>query len=425
VRSALQLLRQHPHTRPFFAAHVQSSLGTGAAYVGLLLLAYERFRSPWAISLILLADLLPAVVLGPLFGAAVDRWPRRACAVAADVARAAAFAGIALVESFAATVAFAALAGAGTGLFRPAVLAALPSLVPRPRLAAATSLYSAIASADILLGPALGALILLVAAPETLMTINAVTFLVSAVILARVPFGLREPRGPGDAPPRLLAEARDGLLAVARMRGVRAVIAASASVLLFAGLFNVAELPFARDELDASDAQFSLLVAAFGLGIAAGSLTGGRERGLPALRRRFLAGLLLVAAGFAGSAAAPAYETAVVTFLAAGVGNGLVVVNERLIIQHSVADALMGRVFAAGAALDNALFTVAFLGAGALLTVMGTRAVLAIAGAGTLAVWAGAAVALRAPRPAQAALDARSESSSQGEREGRGTVSSS
>jgi MFS family permease len=151
-----QLLRLEPQTRPFFAAHLQSSLGTGAAYVGLLLLAYERFRSPWAISLILLADLLPAVALGPVFGAAADRWSRRTCAVVADLARAAAFAGIALVESFAVTAAFAVLAGAGTGLFRPAVLAALPSLVSPARLAAATSLYSAIASADILLGPALG-----------------------------------------------------------------------------------------------------------------------------------------------------------------------------------------------------------------------------------------------------------------------------
>jgi MFS family permease len=179
------------------------------------------------------------------------------------------------------------------------------------------------------------------------------------------------------------------------MRGVRAVIGASASVLLFAGLFNVAELPFARGELGAGDAQFSLLVAAFGLGIAGGSLAGSRERGHPELRRRFLLGLLLVGLGFAGSAAAPTYPSALVTFLAAGVGNGLVVVHERLLIQLSVADALMGRVFAAGDALGNALFAAAFLGAGALLTVMGSRPLLATAGAGTLVDWAVAAAALR------------------------------
>jgi MFS family permease len=403
VRTAAQLLRLEPRTRPFFAAHLQSSLGNGAAYVGLLLLAYERFHSPWAISLVLLADLLPAVVLGPIFGAAVDRWSRRGCAVAADLARAGAFAGLALVDSFAATVAFAAVAGAGTGLFRPAVLSALPSLVSPARLAAATALYSAIASADILLGPALGALVLLAAPPEALMAGNAVTFVVSAAILGRLRFGRRAGRGAGE-PASLLAEARAGLGAVARMRGVRAVIGSSSGVLLFAGLFNVAELPFARDELDVGDAQFSLLVAAFGIGIACGSLAGGRERDHAELRRRFLAGLLLVGLGFAGSAAAPVFPSALVTFLVAGVGNGLVVVHERLLIQLSVPDALMGRVFAAGDALGNALFAAAFLGAGALLTLMGTRPLLAIAGGGALVVWAAAAVALRgrwepAPQP--------------------------
>jgi hypothetical protein len=54
-------------------AHAQSALGTGAAAVALVVLAYKRFHSPWAITLVLLADFLPAMVLGPLFGAAVDR----------------------------------------------------------------------------------------------------------------------------------------------------------------------------------------------------------------------------------------------------------------------------------------------------------------------------------------------------------------
>ena len=63
--------------RWYFAALAQSSLGTGAAAVALLLVAYERFRSPWAIGLVLLADVAPAMLLGPVFGAAADRWSRR------------------------------------------------------------------------------------------------------------------------------------------------------------------------------------------------------------------------------------------------------------------------------------------------------------------------------------------------------------
>jgi len=58
-------------SRRFFAAHAQSCLGSGLAYVALPLLAYDRFGSAWAVVAVLLPDLLPAVVLGPLIGASL------------------------------------------------------------------------------------------------------------------------------------------------------------------------------------------------------------------------------------------------------------------------------------------------------------------------------------------------------------------
>lgn len=394
MHAALELLRGDREARLFFLAHAQSSLGTGAAIVGLLLVAYERFHSPWAISLVLVADLAPAVVLGPLFGAAADRWSRRGCAVAADLVRAGAFVGVAMVDSFEATVVFALVAGAGTGLFRPAILAGLPSLVPPSRLPAATSLYGAISTADVLLGPALGALVLLLGPPEVLLLANAATFALSAAILGRLRFGGRAEPEEGQPPGSLLAEARAGLRATARMPGVRAVVMASSAILLFAGLFNVAELVFAR-ELGADDAGFAILVASFGLGIVAGSLSGIRSVGMEEARRAYLLGFLALAAGFAASAAAPTYAAALLTFFVAGAGNGLIAVNERLLIQRTVPDGLMGRVFGTQDALASALFTVAFLGAGGLLSLVGPRVVLLLSGIGALVVWAGASRALR------------------------------
>ena len=71
-------------SRRFFGAHAQSCLGSGLAYVALPLLAYDRFGSAWAVVAVLLPDLLPAVVLGPLVGALVDRWGWRTCALLGD-----------------------------------------------------------------------------------------------------------------------------------------------------------------------------------------------------------------------------------------------------------------------------------------------------------------------------------------------------
>ncbi|MGH2969738.1 MAG: MFS transporter, partial [Solirubrobacteraceae bacterium] len=101
-------------SRRFFAAHAQSCLGSGLAYVALPLLAYDRFGTAWAVVAVLLPDLLPAIVLGPLLGALVDRWGWRTCAVLADVVRCGAFALLLFGDSLELMIAGAALAGIGT-----------------------------------------------------------------------------------------------------------------------------------------------------------------------------------------------------------------------------------------------------------------------------------------------------------------------
>src|ERR1041384_1317370 len=98
-------------SRRFFAAHAQSCLGTGLAYVALPLLAYDRFDTPWAIAAVLLPDLLPAILLGPLLGALVDRIGWRTCAVVADVLRCLAFVVVMTASSMPVMIAGALVAG--------------------------------------------------------------------------------------------------------------------------------------------------------------------------------------------------------------------------------------------------------------------------------------------------------------------------
>ena len=407
IKPIRDLLRHERQSRVFFGAHAQSSLGTGAGYVALLVLAYDRLESPWAISLVLLADFLPSMFLGPIFGAAADRWSRRWCAATADIARALAFVSLAFFDGFAVTVALALLAGVGTGLFRPAVMAGLPSLVSPARLPAATSLYGALADIGFTLGPALAGVGLLLVGPETVMLVNGLSFAVSAVALMRVPLGGGDRREQSRS---LMREARAGVRAAAQMPGLRAVIVGSSAVVLFAGLFNVGELLLAEEELGAGDAGFALLVAVFGLGVVFGSLAGSGSSEPLVLKRRYLMGLAVTGAGFLGAAAAPGIVLAAVGFAVAGFGNGLVLVHERLLVQVTVRDHLLGRVFGLRDTLDAWAWTVAFASAGLLLATLDTRVVLALAGAGVLAIaaasawvlrnaWAEPALAAREPLP--------------------------
>lgn len=394
MRNQLELLRSERNARVFLAAHLQSSLGTGAAYVALLVLAYERVHSPWAISLVLLADFLPAMVAGPLFGAAADRWSRRSCALVAECVRVVAFVGLALVPGFGALLLFALLAGSGARLFTPAVMAGLPGMVDKERLPAATSLYGAAADVGWTLGPVLGGLALTLASPEAVMLVNAITFAVSALAISRIDFG-DAPDARGQARPSLFTAAREGIRATAGLRGVPTVVVSSSAVVLFAGMLNVGQLVLARDVLHAGDTGFALLVTVFGAGVIAGSLSGGRGGSPAQLKARYIAGLGCVGACMLGAGLAPAYPFALAAFVLGGLGNGLVLVNERLLLQDSVDASLLGRVFALKDTLSSWAFFVSFMSAGGLLAAVGARPVFVLAGVGGAIVCAATALALR------------------------------
>jgi MFS family permease len=396
MRRTIELLRAERRARIFFAVLTQSAWGTGAGYVALLLVAFERFESPWAISIVLIADLVAPMLLGPVFGAVADRWSRRMCAVVADVIRAGAFVGIVLVDGFVPTVALALLAGAGTALFTPATLAALPSLVARKRLPAATSLYGAISDFGLAAGPALAALVLVGGGTDLVLLVNGGTFALSAVVLSRLDFGRAPLESEEHAgPTSLLGDAMEGIRAARGIPGLGTVLLASAAALFFGGLVNVAELPFVTQDLGASDASFSAVVALAGVGIAAGSIAGSAGGSPSTLRGRYLVGLFVIGFGFFVSGLAPGIELLLVTFAVTGFGNGLMLVYERLIVQELVPDRLTARIFGVKDALTAWAFALSFLAAGGLVSVLGARAVVVAAGSGVLLVSLATAVKLR------------------------------
>lgn len=103
-------------------------------------------------------------------------------------------------------------------------------------------------------------------------------------------------------------------------------------------MLNVGELLLAEGELGAGASGFSVLVAVFGLGFIASSLTGSRGGTLARQKRTYLFGLLAVGVGLVASGLAPVYAVALATFALTGLGNGLVLVHERLLLQHTVPD---------------------------------------------------------------------------------------
>jgi hypothetical protein len=302
------------------------------------------------------------------------------------VFRGLAFLGIALTHNFALTVVLALAAGCGTALWKPAVMAGLPSVVSRERLPAATALYGAITEIGYTVGPGLAAVVLLFSGSGVLLAANAASFGLSALLLSTLSFGARvAPSHELQDSSSLLREARRGIGVAARTPAVRTVIVATSSILFFGGLINVAEL-LLSNQLGAGNTGYALLVTVSGVAIAIGSLMGKSGGTLPVLKRRFLTGVCVFAAGLVAASASPVFAGVAVGVALGGLGNGMVIVFQRLILQRSVNEDLLGRIFGVQVALDGAAFTTSYLIAAGLLQVMGPRGLFIIAGAGATVV---------------------------------------
>lgn len=390
----LSVLAQEPRARRFLLANLQSAIGTHAAAIGLVVLAYRRMHSPWAITLILLAEFLPSMVLGPLLGAAADRWSRRGCAITADVLRAGTFVAIGLVHSFALTFVLALVAGFGTALFSPAVLAALPSLAAPERNAAVMSVYGIGRDFGRTVGPLLAAIAFPLIGVGNVMIVNGATFAVSALVIASVRFGPMTEEPAPSTYRQLLREAREGLRITARTPGVNIVLWTSTAVIVYAAMVNVGELLLAR-RIGLGASGYAALMVFVGVGLVAGSLTGARAAPLASMKVRYLAGTFVIALAVLELSFAGSFVVAMIGFFGAGFGNGVVNVYERLIFHAALPLSVMSRAFAVLDTVGGWGFTVAFLGAGGIIAALGVRGLFAVAGGLGLVVFVLALVAFR------------------------------
>ena len=199
-----------------------SQTGERLYNVALLILVLNATGSATWVAAAGIVRLLPYVLFGPLGGVVADRYPPKRVMIVSDLARAVIMAGLGLVALSSAPPLFAiVLAGASTTFavaYGPAVSAGLPLLVDEDELSAANSITTTISSVRIALGPAVGGVLLLLGSPATAFFFNAVSFLLSAVAVAKVraDLGPQEVTHAHGEEPSLVDGLREGIDA---MRG--------------------------------------------------------------------------------------------------------------------------------------------------------------------------------------------------------------
>jgi MFS family permease len=361
-----------------------SQLGDGVFTVTLAIEALRVDPRAIGLSYVLAARLLPAVLLALAGGVLVDRVPRRLAMLASDVARGAAVAVVTVLVAIGeihliGLVLMAFVFGVGDAVFFPAAVAITPELVPAESLVGASALNgTSLQVAGVLIGPAVGGLLVGFLGNAWGFGIDAASFIVSAGAI----YAMRAQPAPVPSGKSPLEDLREGLRFCASQRWlwVTTLGASLGNFVAFSPLGAMIPL-LVKHVLHGGGIALGLVLAAGGLGGATATVIAGRRE---APRRRLVhlwVGWGLSGVGVLGLGFVPdLWLAGGVAFVTYGLdAYGSVMFNP--LLQEGVPDALLGRVSSVDYLFGFALSPLGLVAAGAAADAIGVRATLIVGGA--------------------------------------------
>jgi MFS family permease len=361
----VELFRTNQDFRNLFIGQFISQTGDWFNSVALFTLLLSLTGSGEAVGYILIIKLLPVFFVGPVAGVVADRFNRKTIMVAADIVRGFLVLGFLLVQrpqQVWILYTLAALEIAVAAFFDPARSASIPSIVSRDQLVPANALSAASWSVTLALGAALGGLVTDVFGRNTAFIVDSISFFLSAAFISAV--RLRSSTSRRAAQKQVsLADATgiSDLIEGARyLRSNPRVIALllvksgwglGGGVLLLLTVYGKQIFSLGRD----GAASIGLLYAARGLGalcgpLIAGFITSGEPR---TMRRAITIAFFVSAVFYLLFAYSPMLVVAMICVFGAHAGGSIQWVFSTTLLQMTVPDRFLGRVFA----LEMALLT--------------------------------------------------------------------
>lgn len=386
-----------PGGRPFhllITSLAVSSCGDWLYNVALLALVYERTGSPTWVSLTTAVRVVPVVVLGPIGGVLADRYDRRRLMIGADVTRAGLMVLLGIVAAAGLPILLApALAGAAAaaGVVYPSCVAACTArFVDDQELQRANAVRSAVGQAAIVVGPALGALVMVAAGPSLCILLNALTFVASAfavgAIRAREKFAPPDRTGEVEMP-SMLSDIKAGAQA---LRGAPAAIRLVAADVLGSAVYGMltVTLVLVSRKVGAGTGGYGLLLGGFGLGGVIGATVTARLDTPSRWRGTLAVAMLLVGIPLAALGVVPTLAGALA--LAVLGGSGMIVgeVLGETALPRMLDDEVLARAYGLVFPVSISGIVAGSLIAGPLVSAFGLTGALAVGGVAVLTIGA-------------------------------------
>jgi MFS transporter, DHA3 family, macrolide efflux protein len=393
---------------PFFAiwtGQAFSLFGSMLVQFALVWWLTQTTGSATVLATATLAAVLPAAIIGPIAGALVDRWNRRAVMIGADILIA--LATVVLIYYYRIGAmqvwyVYAAMAfrGAMGGFQWPAMQASTSLMVPERHLTRVAALNQTLNGAMSIVAPPLGALLISLLPMQSVLAIDVITALlaVTPLLFIAVPQPPRRPAAHGldavPAPvtgggrPSVLHDLQAGWRYVLAWPGLMAVlILAMAINFVTTPAFSLMPILVTK-HFGGGALQLGWLESGWGIGVVVGGLVlsawgGFRQRVVTSLSGIVGAGIGMLIVGFS-----PTYALAmaVAGMFLSGFMNPIINGPFFALLQSNVEPDMQGRVLGLVQSAAAAMMPLSLLIAGPIADALGVRVWYLLGGGATLLI---------------------------------------
>jgi MFS family permease len=373
--SYARLLRRNRNFRRLWLAQIVSEIGDWFYTLSIYTLLLQLTGHAGSVALALVLQVLPQTFAGPMAGVVNDRLRRKHVMIAADVMRCVIVMAMLLVRSPSVVWLVYPLLVAETTLaafFEPARSSVIPNIAAADEVLVANTLSSATWSVNLLIGASLGGVVAAFLGRDATFALNALSFLVSALLISGMKFG--EPHADAAPPLRLrdlvdYSPVLEGFRYIASHRTLLPAVFAKAGELMVGPSWVIFTVMGARefavhgrgiDPAGGAMLGMSILLGGRGIGALVGPLFSARWAGRSDHRLRYgiLFGYVTIAAGYCVLGLSRNVWMAAACAMLAHAGGSTVWVFSTTLLQVHSEDRFRGRVFSADLGLASFTFAV-------------------------------------------------------------------
>lgn len=377
--SYARLVKRNRNFRQLWLAQIVSEIGDWFYTLSIYTLLLQLTGHAGSVALALVLQVIPQTLAGPIAGVVNDRVRRKHVMIMADLVRVVVVLTMLVVRSRSMVWLVYPLLLAETTMaafFEPARSAVIPNIAKSGEVLVANTLSSATWSVNLMVGASVGGVVAAFLGRDAAFVLNALSFLISAILVGSMQFA--EPHAEGAAPlrPRDLVNFSPVMEGIAYIRShpvlVPAVFA-KAGELMVGPSWVIFTVMGARefavhgrgiDTAGGAMLGMSILLGGRGLGALVGPLISARWAGRSDHRLRIgiLFGYLTIALGYGLIGVSRNVWMASACTTVAHAGGSTVWVFSTTLLQLRTEDRFRGRVFAADLGLASFTFaTTAYL----------------------------------------------------------------